>query len=49
VVRHPPGSRLQKLHGDREGQYSIHINDQYRICFVWHEHDACEAKIRDYH
>ena len=45
----PPGSRLEKLHGDRRGQYSIRINDQYRICFVWKGHDAYEVEITDYH
>jgi proteic killer suppression protein len=43
-----PGNRLEKLHGDRLGQY-IRINDQYRICFVWREHDAYEVEITDYH
>jgi len=45
----PPGNRLEKLHGDRQGQYSIRINDQYRICFVWRESDAYEVEITDYH
>jgi proteic killer suppression protein len=45
----PPGNRLEKLHGDRQGQYSIRINDQYRICFVWKGHDAYEVEIADYH
>jgi toxin HigB-1 len=45
----PPGNRLEKLRGDREGQYSIRINDQYRICFVWRGHDAYEVEIADYH
>ena len=45
----PPGNRLEKLHGDRRGQYSIRINDQYRICFVWRGHDAFEVEIADYH
>ena len=45
----PPGNRLQKLRGDRQGQYSIRINDQYRICFVWHGHDAYDVEITDYH
>jgi proteic killer suppression protein len=43
-----PGNRLEKLHGDRLGQ-CIRINDQYRICFVWREHDAYEVEITDYH
>ncbi len=45
----PPGNRLERLHGDREGQYSIRINDQYRICFEWLEGDAYEVEITDYH
>jgi proteic killer suppression protein len=45
----PPENRLEKLRGDREGQYSIRINDQYRICFVWLGHDAFEVEIADYH
>jgi proteic killer suppression protein len=45
----PPGNRLEKLHADRQGQYSIRINDQYRICFVWRGHDAYEVEITDYH
>jgi toxin HigB-1 len=45
----PPGNRLEKLKGDRQGQYSIHINDQYRICFVWRDRDAHDVEIADYH
>ena len=45
----PPGNRLERLHGNRQGQYSIRINDQYRICFVWRGHDAYEVEITDYH
>lgn len=48
-LRIPPGNRLEKLSGDREGQYSIRINDQWRICFVWSEGDAHEVEITDYH
>jgi proteic killer suppression protein len=44
----PPGNRLEKLHGDRKGQYSIRINDQYRICFEWRGHDAYNVDITDY-
>lgn len=44
-----PGNRVEKLKGDREGQYSIRINDQWRICFVWREGYACEVEIVDYH
>lgn len=48
-LRNPPGNRLEKLRGDREGQYSIRINDQYRICFRWEEQHAWEVEITDYH
>jgi proteic killer suppression protein len=45
----PPGNRLEKLEGDRHGQYSIRINDQYRVCFEWRQSDAYEVEITDYH
>lgn len=45
----PPGNRLERLRGDREGQWSIRINDQWRICFRWHEGDAHDVEIVDYH
>ena len=45
----PPGNRLHALHGDREGQHSIAINDQFRICFAWREGNAYEVEIVDYH
>ena len=45
----PPGNRLEKLHGDRTGQHSIRINDQWRICFEWHQGRAREVEIVDYH
>lgn len=45
----PPGNRLEALHGDRAGQYSIRINDQYRICFKWAKGKAKDAEIVDYH
>lgn len=45
----PPGNRLERLRGDRAGQYSIRINDQYRVCFRWKENDADEVEITDYH
>lgn len=45
----PPGNRLEKLKGDREGQWSLRINDQYRICFRWRDGDAYEVEIVDYH
>jgi len=45
----PPGNRLEKLRENRLGQYSIRINDQHRICFLWRGHDAFEVDITDYH
>ena len=48
-LRSPPANRLEKLSGDREGQYSIRINDQWRICFSWREGDAFDVEITDYH
>ncbi len=45
----PPGNRSEKLRGNRQGQYSIRINAQYRICFVWRGGDAFEVEITDYH
>jgi toxin HigB-1 len=45
----PPGNRLEALHGKRKGQYSIRINDQYRICFVWRDGNAYQVEIADYH
>jgi len=44
-----PGNRLEALEGSRKGQYSIRINDQYRICFGWNEGDAVDVEITDYH
>jgi proteic killer suppression protein len=44
-----PSLRLEKLRGDRSGQYSIRINSQYRICFRWEQGDAFEAQLVDYH
>jgi proteic killer suppression protein len=44
-----PGNRLEALKGTRKGQHSIRINDQYRICFVWKDGDACDVEITDYH
>ena len=44
-----PGNHLEALKGDRKGQYSIRINDQYRICFVWSGNDAENVEIVDYH
>ncbi len=48
-LRIPPGNRLEKLTGDRKGQYSIRINDKWRICFRWREGDAHDVEIADYH
>jgi len=48
-LRVPPGNRLEKLHGDRAGQHSIRINDQWRICFEWRNGDAYDVEITDYH
>ena len=48
-LRIPPANRLEKLTGDREGQFSIRINDQWRICFAWRDGDAHEVEIADYH
>jgi proteic killer suppression protein len=48
-LRSPPGNRLEKLHGRRAGQLSIRINDQWRICFRWHDGDALDVTIIDYH
>jgi proteic killer suppression protein len=45
----PPGNRLEKLSGDRAGQYSIRINDQWRICFRWQNGQALDVEIVDYH
>jgi toxin HigB-1 len=45
----PPGNRLEALKGDRRGQYSIRINDQWRICFTWRDGDAQDVEIVDYH
>jgi proteic killer suppression protein len=48
-LRMPPGNRLHPLEGDRAGQHSISVNDQWRICFVWRDGDAYEVEIVDYH
>ena len=45
----PPGNRLETLKGDRRGQHSIRINDQWRICFTWKDGDAHDVEIADYH
>ena len=48
-LRAPPGNRLEALKGNRSGQHSIRINDQWRICFVWTDHGPAEVEIVDYH
>ncbi|UNF47298.1 type II toxin-antitoxin system RelE/ParE family toxin [Bartonella krasnovii] len=48
-LRSPPGNRLEALKGERKGQYSIRINDQFRICFEWRSNGAYEVEIVDYH
>ncbi|WP_321394683.1 type II toxin-antitoxin system RelE/ParE family toxin [Emcibacter sp.] len=48
-LRIPPGNRLEQLKGGRSGQYSIRINDQWRICFVWRDGNAHNVEICDYH
>jgi proteic killer suppression protein len=48
-LRVPPANRLEKLKGDRRGQHSIRINDRWRICFQWHDNDAFQVEIVDYH
>jgi toxin HigB-1 len=48
-LRIPPANRLEALKGDRKGQYSIRINQQWRICFVWRQNNAHDVEIVDYH
>jgi proteic killer suppression protein len=48
-LRSPPGNRLEALSGDRRGEYSIRINDQYRVCFRWSDSGPDEVQIVDYH
>ena len=48
-LRIPPGNRLERLSGSREGQYSIRVNNQWRICFVWEAGNAGEVELTDYH
>jgi proteic killer suppression protein len=48
-LRIPPGNRLEELQHDREGQHSIAINDQFRVCFVWRDGDTYDVEITDYH
>lgn len=48
-LRAPPGNRLEALAGERKGQYSIRINEQYRICFAWTDSGPGQVEITDYH
>jgi proteic killer suppression protein len=48
-LRKPPGNRLEALTGDRVGQRSIRVNDQWRLCFIWRDGDAYDVEIVDYH
>ena len=48
-LRVPPGNRLEQFQGNRKGQHSIRINEQWRICFVWKEENAIEVEVVDYH
>jgi len=48
-LRLPPGNQLEALKGDRAGQYSVRVNDQYRICFRWENGDAHDVELTDYH
>ena len=48
-LRVPPGNRLEALKGDRAGQYSIRVNDQFRICFVWTSEGPTDVELTDYH
>ena len=48
-LKAPPGNQLEALKGDRKGQYSIRINDQWRVCFAWESGDARDVEIVDYH
>ncbi|MBP7544155.1 MAG: type II toxin-antitoxin system RelE/ParE family toxin [Acidovorax sp.] len=48
-LRSPPGNRLEQLTGDRQGQHSIRINDQWRVCFVWTDKGPTDVEIVDYH
>ena len=48
-LRSPPGNRLEVRHGDRRGQHSVRVNDQWRICFIWRRGQAMAVEITDYH
>jgi proteic killer suppression protein len=49
ILGEPPGNQLEALHGDRRDQYSIRVNDQYLICFIWKDGGAEDVEIVDYH
>lgn len=49
TLKVPPGNRLEALKGNRSGQHSVRVNDQWRICFIWNQGDAFEVEIIDYH
>lgn len=49
TLRVPPGNRLEALKRDRQGQHSIRVNDQWRVCFVWRDDNAFDVEIVDYH
>jgi toxin HigB-1 len=48
-LRSPPGNHLEALSGEREGQHSIRVNDQWRLCFAWRQGDAYDVEVVDYH
>lgn len=48
-LRVPPANRLEALQGNRKGQYSIRVNDQWRLCFIWTEHGPVDVEFTDYH
>jgi proteic killer suppression protein len=48
-LKNPPGNRLENLKGDRQGYMSLRINNQWRLCFLWHNNEAFDVKIVDYH
>ena len=48
-LRAPPGNRLERLRGDRDGQHSLRVNNQWRICFMWSNGDAHDVELTDYH
>jgi proteic killer suppression protein len=49
ALRVPPANRLEALRGDRDGQHSIRVNDQFRVCFIWRDGNAADVEITDYH